>query len=93
MLMSEWRTNDRPWVDIHDQICLKSSVTTTVQFPDGDPTTGEIRLYCLGPQLHMTTELMAIKMMNIYLSEGPASYLQRALVENEDPLATGVYNP
>jgi len=41
----------------------------------------------------MTTELMAIKMMNIYLSEGPASYLQRALVENEDPLATGVYNP
>ncbi|ODQ78123.1 hypothetical protein BABINDRAFT_93187 [Babjeviella inositovora NRRL Y-12698] len=80
----------RPFVDSPVDTHLQLSVLKTIEFPDDDESSGEIQFNWLGPAHGNVTANVALDILGTYLTDSPAAYLQQALVEIDEPLATEV---
>ncbi|KAI8096963.1 Metalloenzyme, LuxS/M16 peptidase-like protein [Halteromyces radiatus] len=83
--------HQRPWSSCLSSIRdLSQNVTETVLFPDPDESMGAISISWLGPYGDNFFEIMAIQMLNTYLTDSSLSPLQKLLMEMDDPLCTAV---
>ncbi|KKA26608.1 hypothetical protein TD95_003425 [Thielaviopsis punctulata] len=73
----------RPWVDSVQPELLKETVSTFVEFPDEDESTGELSISWLGPSCNDIPSMVALNVIFSYLCGSSASIMENLLVEKE----------
>ncbi|KKF94108.1 putative protein C3H1.02c [Ceratocystis platani] len=73
----------RPWVDSEQPQPFKESISTFVEFPEKDESTGEIDITWLGPSCNDTVAMVALNVVFSYLCGSSASIIENQLVEKE----------
>ncbi|CAE6416736.1 unnamed protein product [Rhizoctonia solani] len=70
---------------------LKGITKATVEFPEQDESAGEVAVSFQGPEPEKFTELKAMEMLGLYLTDSPVSPLTKEFVETANPLCTYIY--
>ncbi|CCO26896.1 hypothetical protein BN14_00928 [Rhizoctonia solani AG-1 IB] len=70
---------------------LKGITKATVKFPEQDESAGEVAVSFQGPDPEKFTELKAMEMLGLYLTDSPVSPLTKEFVETANPLCTYIY--
>lgn len=86
----------RPWVESttaqhHGAPVLDKSTVDTIDFPEADESVGEWQRSWKGVAFEDYLGYTAIDLLSAYLSDTAVAPLQKALVEIEDPLCTGMF--
>ncbi|KAG9104560.1 hypothetical protein FRC06_001340 [Ceratobasidium sp. 370] len=83
----------RPFVETASskQPNLKGVTKATVDFPEQDESAGEVGVSFQGPPPTEFTELKAMELLGLYLTDSPVSPLTKEFVETANPLCTYIY--
>ncbi|KAF8761528.1 Insulinase (Peptidase family M16) [Rhizoctonia solani] len=87
---STWK---RPFIETPSaqKPALKGNTKATVDFPEQDESAGEVAVSFQGPEPENFTELKAMELLGLYLTDSPVSPLTKEFVENANPLCTSIY--
>ncbi|KAG8742736.1 hypothetical protein FRC12_015287 [Ceratobasidium sp. 428] len=83
----------RPFVETASsrQPNLKGVTRATIDFPEQDESAGEVGVSFQGPPPTEFTELKAMELLGLYLTDSPVSPLTKEFVEIANPLCTYIY--
>ncbi|KAG8691866.1 hypothetical protein FRC11_007225 [Ceratobasidium sp. 423] len=70
---------------------FKGITKATVEFPEQDESAGEVMVSFQGPEPEKFTELKAMELLGLYLTDSPVSPLTKEFVETANPLCTYIY--
>ncbi|WFD29887.1 hypothetical protein MSPP1_000901 [Malassezia sp. CBS 17886] len=62
-----------------------------IDFPETDESVGDVQISWVGPKLDAVLELQALDLLGTYLTDSTVSPLQKAFVEQAQPLCSDVY--
>ncbi|CAE6520523.1 unnamed protein product [Rhizoctonia solani] len=69
---------------------LKGVTKVTVDFPEQDESSGQVVVSSRGPDPQNFTELKAMELLGLYLTDSPVSPLTKEFVEAANPLCTSI---
>ncbi|CAE6445118.1 unnamed protein product [Rhizoctonia solani] len=69
---------------------LDGVIKATVEFPEQDESSGQVVISSQGPDPQKFTELRAMQLLGLYLTDSPVSPLTKEFVEAANPLCTAI---
>ncbi|CUA75459.1 putative protein C3H1,02c [Schizosaccharomyces pombe 972h-] [Rhizoctonia solani] len=69
---------------------LKDVTKVTINFPEQDESSGQVVVSFQGPDPQSFTELKAMQLLGLYLTDSPVSPLTKEFVEAANPLCTSI---
>lgn len=82
--------NKRPFLDSDPCEPPSKGIVKKVEFPDKDESIGEVMLGWIGPNFSDTLANLALRITGAYFTDSAISYLNKNIVEIENPLATDI---
>lgn len=80
----------RPFLDSDPCEPPSKEIVKKVEFPDKDESIGEVILGWIGPKFSDTLNSLALRITGAYFTDSAISYLNKNIVEIENPLATDI---